>query len=310
MDKGFLQCLMHPDDLAKYPELIRRYESATDEDVFETEYRLRHANGTWRWFVSRSTIFTRDTDGKPRQIIGTAQDITERKQISTNMERLASENRRLLQELILAQERERYRIAQELHDELGQNLTVIKTETARALTRCQGNSELAGILNEIDTAISDIFVATRNIHNGLRPTMIDSLGLEEALRNLVQNWKMQGIQCELKLDEALDELENEFSLAIYRILQECLTNISRHASASRVRIQCVRQEKKTGNEGNGGLLRLIVEDNGKGMDVETLGFGLISMRERSYALGGTFSLQSAPGAGTRITVELPVSRNK
>jgi len=309
MDKGFLQCLMHPDDLAIYPELIRKYESAADDDVFETEYRLRHANGEWRWFVSRSTVFTRDTDGQPRQIIGTAQDITERKQTITNMERLAAENRRLLQELILAQERERYHIAQELHDELGQNLTVIKTETARALARCQGNSELAGILHEIDTAISDVFVATRNIHNGLRPTMIDSLGLKEALRHLVQNWKMQGIQYELKLNGALDELENEFSLAIYRILQECLTNISRHASASRVRIQCIRQEKKTGNRE---LLRLIVEDNGKGMDADTVsrGFGLISMRERSYALGGTFSLQSTPGAGTRITVELPVSRNK
>jgi len=309
MDKGFLQCLMHPDDRAIYPELIRKYESAADDDVFETEYRLRHANGEWRWFVSRSTVFTRGTDGKPRQIIGTAQDITERKQTITNMERLAAENRRLLQELILAQERERYRIAQELHDELGQNLTVIKTETARALARCQGNSELAGILHEIDTAISDVFVATRNIHNGLRPTMIDSLGLKEALRHLVQNWKMQGIQYELKLNGALDELENEFSLAIYRILQECLTNISRYASASRVRIQCIRQEKKTGNRE---LLRLIVEDNGKGMDADTVsgGFGLISMRERSYALGGTFSLKSTPGAGTRITVELPVSRNK
>jgi len=309
MDKGFLQYLMHPDDLAKYSELIRRYKTATDEDVFETEYRLRHANGKWRWFVSRSTVFIRGTDGQPRQIIGTAQDITERKQTITNMERLASENRRLLQELILAQERERYRIAQELHDELGQNLTVIKTETARALARCQGNSELAGILHEIDAAISDVFVATRNIHNGLRPTMIDSLGLKEALRHLVQNWKMQGIQYELKLNGALDELENEFSLAIYRILQECLTNISRHASASRVGIQCIRQAKKTGK---GELLHLIVEDNGMGMDADTVsgGFGLISMRERSYALGGTFSLQSTPGAGTRITVELPVSRNK
>jgi len=306
MDKGFLQCLMHPDDLAKYPELIRKYESATDEDVFETEYRLRHANGKWRWFVSRSTVFTRDTDGKPRQIIGTAQDITERKQTISNMERLASENRRLLQDLILAQERERYRIAQELHDELGQNLTVIKTETARALARCQDNSELAGILHEIDTAISDVFVAARNIHNGLRPIMIDSLGIEEALRHLVQNWKMQGVQCELKLDKMLYKLENEFSLAIYRILQECLTNISRHASASRVRIQCIRQGKKTGN---GGLLHLIVEDNGKGMDTDTVsgGFGLISMRERSYALGGTFSLQSVPDVGTKIMVELPFS---
>ncbi len=303
-EKGFLHAFMHPADLTRFLQLLSRHETAGDHDVVETEFRLRHADNTWRWFTSRTTSFSRLADGRPGQIIGIIQDITEQKQISARMERLASENRRLLQALILARDRERHRIARELHDELGQNLTVIRTEIGRALARCRPDPELAGILQTIDDASTDVIRCTRNIYSGLHPTMIESIGPDEALRHLVKNWKLQsGIKCVFRLNGSLRTLDSGVSLAAYRILQECLTNIARHAGASRVLIRCSRMRK-----GEINWLHMTVEDNGCGMNTQEhspSSFGLVSMRERAHALSGSFSLQSAPGAGTRIDIELP-----
>lgn len=215
---------------------------------------------------------------------------------------LLAHNRELAQGLLLAQESERRALARELHDEIGQNCTAIRAE-ASFISHAAGDDR-AGVIasaGRIERISEELYGLVRTILRRLRPMALDSLGLESALQELCETWEEQsGIACGFFPRDLPAELDDAVRIAVFRLVQESLTNVTRHSGADQVRIDLVVA---------GECLRLTVSDNGRGLaDPERArpGFGLVGMRERVAGLHGYFRLVSQPGQGLRIEVELPL----
>lgn len=205
--------------------------------------------------------------------------------------------------VLTAQEEERRTIARELHDEVGQVLTAIKVELDVAQREIIHDGGSAGVLNEAQTITDGALQTVRNLSQLLHPATLDDLGLaaaiDSALRGLARR---QEIRAELHQQGLIGRLPREIELAAYRIVQEALTNIGKHAQATRCAVHLTQLDDR---------LLIEVEDNGVGFVEDTdrpiiaRGLGLISIRERAARLGGSFNILSTPGQGTRLVVSLP-----
>lgn len=236
--------------------------------------------------------------------------IAERVGKITEQKRAEEELRRLAANLVTVQEAERKRISREIHDELGQLLTGLRMEVYLLDSHLSGkypsDHDGRAIIAKADGIIDAVHRSTKHIVSSLMPSILDDRGLFDAVKVLVDDFsKRTGIQCESEI--AIDEsaLNSTQTIALYRIIQESLTNISRHAKASRVAIHC---------EDEGDALLLEVTDNGVGFDASAEpfveGWGLMGMRERARLLGGTFSVKSIPGSGTGIQVRIPLGGDR
>jgi len=239
-------------------------------------------------------------------------DITSFKKREESIVRLGEENSRLAQQTIIAGEKERQRLARELHDELGQNLTMIKTELGRAASRTRNSKELAKIIKTINATTDQVITSTRGMLQWLRPAAIGSLGLQAALAGLAKNWEdKQGVPCTFDSSDDLGDLNEAIQLALFRILQESLTNIAKHADARQVQVHCHKRKPSKDGDKQCGTVTLIIADDGVGLPVERKshqGLGLIGMRGRTRAIGGKFDIESTPKKGTRIVVTFPLER--
>lgn len=202
-------------------------------------------------------------------------------------------------------ELERKHIAREVHDELGQLLTALKMDLSLVRLRFAENRPLLGMIEEMRTLVDRTINVVRQVASNLRPAALD-LGLTPALEWLVDDFAKRGsIRCILDAGDGEIVLDDSQSTAVFRVIQESLTNIARHAQASEVTISL---------RASGGRLQVVVKDDGRGFDTEvvgkTRGFGLFGMRERVLALGGTLSIGSAPGKGTTVTIELPLMNSE
>ena len=188
--------------------------------------------------------------------------------------------------LLRAQEDERRRIARELHDQAGQVLTAVKIQL-----------DLEG-RREAGEMVGRALAQVRDLGNLLRPAVLDDLGLLPALRDLVDDFaRRTRVAARLECSEALTDFPPEVEVALYRVVQEGLTNVARHAQAQSVRVHV---------ESDGGRLRVAVADDGRGLSGEpTPHLGLLGMRERVTALGGTLDISAAPGRGFRLDVTIP-----
>jgi signal transduction histidine kinase len=200
-------------------------------------------------------------------------------------------------------EEERTRIARELHDELGQALTALRFDLGWLRGKCSAVDTLGTVAaDRVGTALGVVeqsIVSLRRISEDLRPAMLDSLGLAAALEHHVAQFaERTGIPCRLEMNREEFDLAGDLSTAVFRIVQETLTNVARHADASAVEVSI---------EDTADGIHLCVADNGKGFDVtnRTSRFGLLGVRERITILGGRLEIDSAPGKGTRITGWLP-----
>ncbi|MBI3146286.1 MAG: response regulator [Pseudogulbenkiania sp.] len=215
------------------------------------------------------------------------------------------QSKRLLRELASYQEQikeeERKRIAREIHDQLGQSLLALRIDVSmlheRTILHPKLNKKASDALNHIDTAISSV----RGIINDLRPPVLD-LGLQAAIEWQLEEFRQRtGVDCTIRAREAdfHCDLDDKRATTLFRILQESLSNITRHAQATRVGIELYR---------DGRQLHLQIKDNGAGMkDVKkTNSFGLVGMQERVSMLGGEFNIDSAPGQGTTLTISMPL----
>lgn len=211
--------------------------------------------------------------------------------------------RELSSRLNEAQEDERRRIARELHDELGQSLTAIKLRM-EARGRLQGVSPEEADSTSVKM-IEDAIEQVRRIALTLRPSLLDDLGLMPALRWLAdQAAEHRGLQVHLRAEPAHERLVPEVETTCFRVAQEALTNVARHAQASRVVIDLQQ---------DGGWLRMSVQDDGVGFDAEAArrnalrggGLGLLGMQGRAMLVGGRLDIESAPGQGTLVRARLP-----
>jgi signal transduction histidine kinase len=199
-------------------------------------------------------------------------------------------------------EQEKTRIARELHDELAQSLTALKMDTIWVREHLRSDPDgSAEKLTQMLTMLDASVAATRRIAADLRPLVLDDLGLGAAIEWLVQNFSQRsGVPCELDLDEDL-ELQEPYATAIFRIVQESLANVGKHARASSVQVRVARE---------GDEMVLSVQDDGAGFRMadprKPQSLGLVGLRERALLLKGRVHIASAPGQGTRVEARIPI----
>ncbi|MGZ5076995.1 MAG: ATP-binding protein [Methylobacter sp.] len=218
------------------------------------------------------------------------------------LDKSRQENRALTQHTLEIQEDERQRLSQELHDELGQSLTAIKVMAVTA-----GRAQAENIKQTTDSivAICDhLMTVVRSMMHQLHPLVLTELGLKATMEDLLNHWSARNPELKLSIacPDEVDELEQKITIQIFRIVQECLTNIVRHAQAGQadISLEIEHRPKKT--------LRLQVSDDGRGCAVDNIktGFGLLGMRERINSLGGEFTIQTQPRQGMSIIATIPL----
>lgn len=225
-----------------------------------------------------------------------------REQAEAQARELLMHNQELARQLIAVQESERLALARELHDELGQGCAAVRAETA--LIRLCGAADRAATLasaERADRAAQQLYQAVRGMLRRLRPANLDELGLIAALQELCESWEERsGVPCIFHHEALPRELGDAVDIALYRVTQEALTNVMRHARASAVRVKLGRSAQ--------GELQLSVEDDGRGMDLAaaTRGLGLLGATERAAALGGELEVRASPGAGVQLVLRVPM----
>ncbi len=298
--------VVHPEDRPGLSLAIEELERGIRR--LDVEFRIVRPNGEVRFLHSQGHVI-RDERGRPLRRFGTAQDITERKRAEEQLKATTEQLRALSARVQSAREQEGIRIARELHDELGAELSSLKWDLEDVVEVMSGStdlSQLAPLRKRIEAMIelTDTTVdSIRRIASELRPIALDELGLNEAIEWQARQFQERTgiiIQCDCTLENV--DLSREQSTAAFRICQEALTNILRHAQATRVNIQLKEQE---------GLFILTISDNGRGItDDEKSGqrtLGLLGMRERAHLIGGKISIKGSSGKGTVITVRIPIS---
>jgi len=280
----------YPGRYQKSPLIDGAYEA---EDFFPG----LNKNGKWLHFTASPLI------GENDQMIGaieTLEDITDRKELENNLHYF-------LQQTTRAHEEERKYIARELHDDMAQILGSLSRQLDNILRREPGlNSTITSDLNDIQFQLKEGLKFVQRFIKNLRPLLLDDLGLIPALRSLTNSLEdTDGIIADFNFKGEEKRLEAEVELSLFRIVQEALNNVKKHAEASEVHVIA---------EFNGNGIGLSVRDNGKGFELprnmDSLPrhgrLGLMGIRERVWLLGGTIEINTAPGQGTTLLVNVPV----
>jgi len=247
--------------------------------------------------LSRGYPVRRDPAGPVVRIVGTHFDLTERKRAEA--ERARTE---LLTRLVFAQEDERRRIAREMHDQLGEQLTALAVGIRMLKDACGDRGDWRAHVESIEAIAQRLDRDVDTLVWELRPTALDDLGLRAALSNYVQDWSNRvGISATLHSSGLLDDrLPSDAETALYRIAQEALTNVAKHARARNVDVILERRAD---------TVLLIIEDDGVGFDPAAAGgagqgFGLLGMQERAGLVGASIEIESSAGKGTTVLVRM------
>jgi len=259
-----------------------------------------------------STVRLLDTDKLVSGVICTLRDITEHK-LAEEAESQLRETRLLAQHMAEVQESERRHLARELHDELGQCLTAIKTDAVLIRNRTETTEpKVFTSAQAIIDVASHIYDVVHNMITRLRPSPLDDLGLLPTLQESVTAWQQRQpeINFQLIVEGKLDHLNEAMNMTVFRVVQESLTNAVRHAEASEITILVANEQDETQQD----QIIIDISDNGKGMEVHDfhsdVDFGLLGMRERAQSLGGQFTLESSLGNGVRIHITIPLGADK
>ncbi|MBN9523210.1 PAS domain-containing protein, partial [bacterium] len=310
---------IHPDDRA--PVRAAFDASVRHDRPLNSEFRVVWSDGTVRWLRDQGDVF--GAGGPDRHMAGVCVDITDLKAAEDALRQARDEledrvrertaelvaaeagRRELLGRLVTGQEEERRRIARELHDSLGQYLTALGLGLATARDAA-ATPETRGRLDRLTELTAETGREVHRLATELRPTAIDDLGLRTSLQQHVEAWAARtGVTAEFAA-RGLDgeRFPWQVSTAVYRVVQEALTNVARHARADRVSVLVER---------GADFLRAIVEDDGVGFDPDrtradprTGGLGLLGMRERVALVNGTLQIESSPDGGTTVFVRVPV----
>ncbi|HEX7043830.1 MAG TPA: PAS domain S-box protein [Burkholderiales bacterium] len=294
---------VHPEDRERVKATVAR--ALESREPFTLEERVMRADGEVRHLLSHGAVVT-GPRGEVARLVGVCLDITERKRAEQRLREYAHRLESLSQRLLEAQETERRRIARELHDQIGQDLSVIKINL-QALKRLPGATAFGGHLDETVRIVEGVLATARNLSVELRPSMLDDLGLAAALRwYLDRQAQRAGVALHFAVDSFELRLAPAIETACFRLAQEALTNILRHAEARHVDVTL----RACGQE-----LEMRIMDDGRGFDVEAArmrasrgeSFGLLGMEERALLAGGRLEILSAPGEGTQVVARFPLT---
>lgn len=295
---------IHPDDLDMVRTVWRR-RTEGEESLGDGDYRVIDAQGRLRWIRGRTTALE-FPDGAA--LLGTIQDITERHEAERALAQSREDLHQLSARLMTVQEEERRRVAQELHDGIGQSLTAVKFMVERALKGAcdQPKGCHMEVLQSVIPVLRQTVEETRRICMALRPSTLDDLGLIATLRWFVREFQKAFPHIGIDLDIGLDETEipELLKTSVFRIVQESVNNAAKHARADRIEVVLAWQR---------GELILSVKDTGVGFDPgarsersSTGGLGLDSMKERAELHDGVLRIDSVPGRGTIVTARWPL----
>ncbi len=292
------QSMLHPDDRERVLKAWR--ESVTKGTPYEQEERHRGADGTYRWFLARG-LPLRDAEGRIIRWYGTNTDIEGRKQAEEELQRLSGL-------LLRLQDEERRRIARELHDSTGQDLVALATTLSQLHDLIPSSARKSRKLaSQCQTLADRCIREVRTLSYLLHPPMLDEAGLEDAIRHYADGFaERTGIKIELVISQRFGRATPDVEMALFRVVQESLTNIQRHSGSPQANIRLDRGP---------GKITLEVRDSGSGIPGDRrrrngefpfkLGVGIAGMHERVKLIGGQFEIEST-GSGTTVRVTIPV----
>jgi PAS domain S-box-containing protein len=285
---------VHPDDLRNVKDGMS--QGLKDRQPFSREYRLRRSDGVYRWMFDVATPRV-NGDGSFGGFIGSAIDVTEQKLAQQALEQVSGQ-------LIEAQEKERRRIARDLHDDICQRLALLSMEieqTNRSSNELSKPTKTS--LEEIRRHCSEIAGDVQSLSHQLHSSKLDYLGITAAIRGFCNEFsKQHGVSVKFTDRDVPRPLPKDVSLCLFRVAQEALHNAVKYSGMSEFTVELSGVED---------AVHLVVSDAGAGFDVEEArkrrGLGLLSMQERVHLVQGTFSVESQPGEGTRILALVPVA---
>jgi two-component system sensor histidine kinase UhpB len=276
----------------------------TGRPIPPTEFAFHRRDG--RPGVCVSTLFRIPYIADKFLLVCMDVDITERKRAEQHVreaqERELRAREEFTRQLLNAQEQERQRLAAELHDGLGQTLSLIKNNTHLALGQANVGPRLAVHLNAISQCASEAITEVRSLARNLRPLQLEQNGLTESIRELVEKVAQSSpVQMEVRIEDVDDVIRGSSATHLYRIVQEALNNLTKHSGAGHAQFTLERDIK---------CVRLRLDDDGRGFEPgrnpKQPGLGLKHISERAQMLGGFFEIKSVPDSGTRLLVELPI----
>ncbi|HXT11309.1 MAG TPA: PAS domain S-box protein [Candidatus Angelobacter sp.] len=298
------QLIFDTNQTARFMEAIKQV-ARTGNPVPPTEHRFRRRDQVVGFCVL--TVFRIPCDGTSFCYVCMDVDITGRKRAEESLQEMQERELRSREEfargLLEAGEQERQRLAAELHDSLGQSLSIIKNKAYLASAQPGLSSAVTEHLNAIFQSASETITEVRQLVRNLRPIQIEQLGLTDSIRELVEKAaRSDSMHLDYRVENIDDVIKGNSATHLYRIVQEALNNLFKHSGADRAKLNLERDIL---------CVRLRLEDNGTGFNTEKAsvggGFGLKSIAERAQMLGGKLRLESILGTGTNLTVELPIS---
>lgn len=296
--------VIHPDDREIAGKRID--ETLQQKKELNSDYRVVLPDGRIRWInaVGKGEY---DEHGQPLRMIGICLDITGRREAEDALLRQHIQLQRLSSRLVEAEEAERKRITRELHDQVGQNLTAlgINLNILRTITSGESNDKIKRSLDESLALVKQTTEFTRNLMAELRPPVMDDYGLMASIKWYGERFAARtGIAFNMKSVDLIPRPKGLFEVTLFRIIQEALTNAGKHAGASRIDVEGEIINNK---------LRITVVDNGRGFDKRlftradgSFSWGIMTMIERAQSMGGNLTVESQPGRGTKVVVEVPV----
>jgi two-component system, NarL family, sensor kinase len=301
MNSSVFEKVVHPEDQKMFFKFLKSALDFSDEETREVECRIRNAKGDWLWFRIRMKVFKRDFSGKVYQVIGIGQDVTDRKKLEEETISLKlSKQKEIVNAILHAQEGERERIGEALHNGLGQLLYAIKLNLENFKLKIGADTKKdLGVINEINLLLVEAIDEARRISFELMPGILKDFGLEIALREMNKkvskdfnvHWKIGGLN---------QRLTDDLEIAIFRIIQELINNIIKHAKVNEARVNLIKRAN---------IINILVEDKGAGFEIDKGGLlhkgtGLQTIKNRVKLLNGTMDMTSKPGHGTLVNIEI------
>lgn len=307
-----LRTFIHPDDVVHFEEKMDRSAELSDGKSLSVDFRILHRDGGWRWLQATETVFSRDASGRPLQILGSVQDVTEAHRSKQRLTEVSGQ-------MLMMQDRERRRIARELHDSTSQLLagaTMIMAKIRSQVTA--SNSGADEDLCRVNDLIQQSHREIRTISYLLHPPLLDEVGLKAALEWYVGGLSRQTrIRIHLSFPAELQEqrLPKDVEFALFRVVQEALSNATRHAACDDVWISLSLPCEQPADDCS---LKLLIRDNGMGIQksldmrpgarrsVTEFGVGIFGMSERIRQLNGSLSIRNHEQAGTVVELIVPL----
>jgi PAS domain S-box-containing protein len=289
----------HPDDeiieMALFNELREGRRNS-----YQVDKRFRNKLGEWVW--ARVSVSLLKTEAETPLVVGFVEDIRERRQAEEQLKATKFELEQLAGRLLSAQEQERRRISRELHDDIGQRMSMVTSEIGKIELelRSKRKTDFAERAAALKNQLSDLASTIHDMCSNLHSSKLEHLGLRAALKDLgAVIFEHSGVSVRVEVDEYADHLQEEVALCFYRVAQEALNNVSKHSRAQTAEVVAKRED---------GYIRLTIQDCGSGFEPSTQncsgGIGLASMRERLRAINGSLVVKTAVGRGTEVIAKV------